>query len=298
MARLRPGTSHLLLRQIGISQCDFMAGAVQYPLESCVIREARFADNFSRNGLAMDETTNTPLEPQYGAYSQRVGQTPADDDAPTTATGGYAPITATEQPVETPVITPAEAAAVAATTVGDSDTLAAMVAPAMAQEASNGNTASGDDGQAEVKGISIIAREATVLGDIITEGHIDVIGKVRGNIAAQGDVAIHGQVRGNVGGEKIGLYNSRVKGNLIAGQGVIVNDASIIDGDVSTKNIIFDGKVRGSIEAESVVVLRSNSYCLGDVTAASIAVEPGAVINGTLRTLIEGDLEAPFDEII
>jgi len=158
--------------------------------------------------------------------------------------------------------------------------------------------AAANENEVVEKGISIITREATVLGDIITEGHIDIIGKVRGNIAAQGDVAVHGQVRGNIDGDKIGLYNSRVKGNMKAGQGVIVNDSSIIDGNVTTRNIIFDGKIRGSIDSESVVVLRSHAYCLGDVTAASIAVEPGAVINGNIRTLIEGDLEAPFEELI
>ena len=176
--------------------------------------------------------------------------------------------------------------------------LISEVVPVTAYEPSSADGSSpAGEGETTEKGISIITREATVLGDIITEGHIDIIGKVRGNIAAQGDVAIHGQVRGNVDGEKIGLYNSRVKGNLSAGQGIIVNDSSIIDGDVTTKNIIFDGKVRGNIEADSVVVLRSHSYLLGDVTAASIAVEPGAVINGTVRTVIEGDPEAPFEEI-
>ncbi|MCL2136349.1 MAG: polymer-forming cytoskeletal protein [Coriobacteriia bacterium] len=176
--------------------------------------------------------------------------------------------------------------------------LSSTLVPNSSATSTNGFNAEAGNSETGEKGISIIAREATVLGDIITEGHIDIIGKVRGNIAAQGDVAIHGQVRGNIDGEKIGLYNSRVKGNLKAGQGVIVNDTSIIDGDVTTKNIIFDGKVRGNIAADNVVVFRSHSYCLGDVTAASIAVEPGAVINGTVRTIIEGDLEAPFEEII
>jgi cytoskeletal protein CcmA (bactofilin family) len=148
------------------------------------------------------------------------------------------------------------------------------------------------------KGISVITQEATVLGDIITEGHIDIVGRVKGNIDAQGDVAIHGIVRGDVGGSKIGLYNCRVKGNLDAGLGVIVDENSIIGGDVKTKNIIFDGKVKGNIDAGNVVVLRSHSYCLGDVQAASLAVEPGAVLNGKVRTFVEGDLEAPFDEVL
>jgi cytoskeletal protein CcmA (bactofilin family) len=148
------------------------------------------------------------------------------------------------------------------------------------------------------KGISVITREATVLGDILTEGHIDIVGRVKGNIEAKGDVAIHGVVRGDVGGSKIGLYSCRVKGNLDAGLGVIVDDNSIIGGDVKTKNIIFDGKVKGNIDADNVVVLRSHSYCLGDVSAASLAVEPGAILNGKVRTFVDGDLEAPFDEVM
>jgi cytoskeletal protein CcmA (bactofilin family) len=148
------------------------------------------------------------------------------------------------------------------------------------------------------KGISVITREATVLGDILTDGHIDIVGRVKGNIEAKGDVAIHGVVRGDVGGSKIGLYSCRVKGNLDAGLGVIVDDNSIIGGDVKTKNIIFDGKVKGNIDADNVVVLRSHSYCLGDVSAASLAVEPGAILNGKVRTFVEGDLEAPFDEVM
>jgi cytoskeletal protein CcmA (bactofilin family) len=148
------------------------------------------------------------------------------------------------------------------------------------------------------KGISVITREATVLGDIITEGHIDIVGRVKGNIDAKGDVAIHGIVRGDIDGSKIGLYSCRVKGNLNAGLGVIVDDSSVIGGDVKTKNIIFDGKVKGNIDADNVVVLRSHSYCLGDVSAASLAVEPGAILNGKVRTFVDGDLEAPFDEVM
>jgi cytoskeletal protein CcmA (bactofilin family) len=148
------------------------------------------------------------------------------------------------------------------------------------------------------KGISVITREATVLGDIITEGHIDIVGRVKGNIDAKGDVAIHGIVRGDIDGSKIGLYSCRVKGNLNAGLGVIVDDSSVIGGDVKTKNIIFDGKVKGNIDADNVVVLRSHSYCLGDVSAASLAVEPGAILIGKVRTFVDGDLEAPFDEVM
>jgi hypothetical protein len=34
------------------------------------------------------------------------------------------------------------------------------------------------------------------------------------------------------------------------------------------------------------------------VSAASLAIEPGAILNGKVKTFVEGDLEAPFDEVM
>jgi len=45
------------------------------------------------------------------------------------------------------------------------------------------------------------------------------------------------------------------------------------------------------------VVLRSNSYYIGNVVAGSIAIENGAVVRGSITTLIEGDPEAPFEAV-
>jgi cytoskeletal protein CcmA (bactofilin family) len=205
-------------------------------------------------------------------------------------------------PEESPVAEPIEEAAVAAVEQITREQLAVASADQLAPEAERPEPVYGEPIEVEEepveKGISVITREATVLGDILTEGHIDIVGRVKGNIDAKGDVAIHGIVRGDVDGSKIGLYSCRVKGNLNAGLGVIVDDNSIIGGDVRTKNIIFDGKVKGNIDADNVVVLRSHSYCLGDVSAASLAVEPGAILNGKVRTFVDGDLEAPFDEVM
>ena len=142
----------------------------------------------------------------------------------------------------------------------------------------------------------MISKETTVLGDIITEGHIDIIGKVRGNVEAEGNVAVRGLVSGDVSGEKIGLYKCRVKGNLNAGTGVVIDSDSVIIGNVDTDNIVLGGKLKGDIKAIKMAVLRSDAYFIGDVETESIAVESGAVVNGSIKTLVQGDLEAPFDD--
>jgi cytoskeletal protein CcmA (bactofilin family) len=235
--------------------------------------------------------------------AERANWTPAEEPVAQATTEQPVLIPAAQTiPEETPVAEPIEETAVAAVEQITREQLAVASADQLSPEAERPETVFGEPIEVEEepieKGISVITREATVLGDILTEGHIDIVGRVKGNIDAKGDVAIHGIVRGDVDGSKIGLYSCRVKGNLNAGLGVIVDDNSIIGGDVKTKNIIFDGKVKGNIDADNVVVLRSHSYCLGDVSAASLAVEPGAILNGIVRTLVDGDLEAPFDEVM
>ena len=145
-------------------------------------------------------------------------------------------------------------------------------------------------------GVSLISKEATVLGDIVTEGHIDIVGKVRGNVDAEGNVAVRGLVSGNMSGDKIGLYKCRVKGDLNAATGVVIDSDSVIIGDIDTENVVLGGKLKGDIKAMKMAVIRSDAYFLGDVETESLAVESGAVVNGNVKTVVHGDLEAPFDD--
>ena len=153
-----------------------------------------------------------------------------------------------------------------------------------------------DSSDVSSMGVSLISKEATVLGDIITEGHIDIIGKVRGNVEAEGNVAVRGLVSGDLSGDKIGLYKCRVKGNLSAGTGVVIDADSVIIGNVDTENVVLGGKLKGDIKAMKMAVIRGDAYFLGDVETESLAVESGAIVNGNIKTVVQGDLEAPFDD--
>jgi cytoskeletal protein CcmA (bactofilin family) len=170
--------------------------------------------------------------------------------------------------------------------------------PAAAEEYVSGADTDGayDEDPKEEMSISLIAKEAFVTGDIMTQGHIDIVGKVNGDVEAKGNVAVQGVIKGNVAGEKIGLYECRIKGDLKANTGVVADSRSTVIGDIETKNIILDGKLKGDINAENVVVLRSNAYYVGDLITESLAIEAGAVINGNVRMLVDGDPDAPFEE--
>jgi cytoskeletal protein CcmA (bactofilin family) len=145
-----------------------------------------------------------------------------------------------------------------------------------------------------VKTVSVIAEDAYIDGNITTSGNIEVMGGISGDVSAKGAIDVRGAIRGNVSGEKLGLYGCTVQGDIKAGSGILVDAGSMVIGNVKTKNIYLDGKLKGNIESEDVSLLRSNAYYVGDIVTGSIAIEGGATISGNIRTLIEGDVEDPF----
>lgn len=147
------------------------------------------------------------------------------------------------------------------------------------------------------KDTSFIARGTTVHGRIATNGHVEVLGRVNGNIDAGGDVAVQGNVSGNIKGEHIGLYTCLIRGNLNATSGVVIDAESIVLGDVETQNVVINGKVKGNIDVDQLVVFQGNSYILGDIKAQALSIETGAVINGMVTTMVDHDLDGPFENL-
>jgi cytoskeletal protein CcmA (bactofilin family) len=144
------------------------------------------------------------------------------------------------------------------------------------------------------RSLSVISEDAYIDGDVTTSGNIEVQGGISGNVRAKGAVDVRGAIRGSVSGEKLGLYGCTVQGDMRATTGILIDAESMVIGDVKTKNIYLDGKLKGNIESEDVSLLRSNAYYVGDIVTGSIAIEGGATISGNIRTLIEGDVEDPF----
>ncbi len=147
------------------------------------------------------------------------------------------------------------------------------------------------------KHTSVIAEGTSIVGRILSDGHVEIMGKVDGNINAEGDVTVCGKVTGDIEGDHLKMFSCQVKGNLTAENRVIVNDESTIIGDIATDSIIFDGKLKGNISANQTAVFNSNSYLLGDITTSTLSIDAGAVINGMVKTYIDYDANSPFEDM-
>jgi len=116
-------------------------------------------------------------------------------------------------------------------------------------------------GMADKKGIhpSIISRGLTITGDLVSDGEIQVDGCVQGDIqCASLIIGLSGEVMGEVRAASLRLH----------------------------------GQLTGQVNAESVF-LASTARMIGDVYHQSLAIEPGAFLQGMCRRSDEESVVAP-----
>lgn len=86
-----------------------------------------------------------------------------------------------------------------------------------------------------------------------------------GNIDCEGDILVDGRVRGHV----------RARSLTVSGEGTV-------EGEASAEAIVVQGYVKGPVRARHVHLL-SGALVEGNVSCATIAIDSGAQLSGTVR---------------
>lgn len=74
-----------------------------------------------------------------------------------------------------------------------------------------------------------------------------------------------------------------VQGDVRAGKAVVVGKDGVVEGDIFTQDAVVAGTVRGTLRAESRLELQATSRIEGEVIAARMQLEEGAVLNGSVQ---------------
>lgn len=88
---------------------------------------------------------------------------------------------------------------------------------------------------------------------------------INGNVAATGDMRVDGELVGNID----------AKGRLVIGPN------GKVDGEIQCKNIEVAGFVKGKINVEEMLTMKSTAKIFGDVVAGKLSVEPGSLFTGS-----------------
>ena len=99
---------------------------------------------------------------------------------------------------------------------------------------------------------------------------ISIIGpgmKVVGDCDADGAIRVEGAVQGNIR----------------AGKSVVVGKEGVVNGDIFTQDAVIAGQVKGVIRADSRLEVQATSRIEGEVIAARLQLEEGAMLNGSIK---------------
>lgn len=142
---------------------------------------------------------------------------------------------------------------------------------------------------------SHISEDTEIVGNVNSGGNIEIRGKVMGDVNTKGNIIVEGGIFGDVAGQNVGLYNCKIKGDVKAVVDVMGDAGTVVLGNLNANNIVMDGKCKGVVEADNMLVIRGNAYLIGDISARSFVVDDGAVINGSIKTITNENLDALFN---
>jgi cytoskeletal protein CcmA (bactofilin family) len=100
-------------------------------------------------------------------------------------------------------------------------------------------------------GLSIVAKDMSIAGDLHAEGVIRIEG--------------------------------RVVGNVQAGDQVLLAEGGVVEGDVSAREVVIGGQVHGGVSGQERVELQASGLVQGDIATRRLLIQEGGRVNGSVR---------------
>lgn len=142
---------------------------------------------------------------------------------------------------------------------------------------------------------TIIAAGTQVIGNIISDGAVELMGLMKGDLISKSDVTLCGKLQGNAAGSNVSLHGCMMTGDLSADRDITMDGESMVVGNISAQEMSFNGKVKGDLEIRGALVVQERAILLGNASADSISIREGAAIHGKVH-ITSADLADIFPD--
>lgn len=128
--------------------------------------------------------------------------------------------------------------------------------------------------------VTVITKGTIIDGSISSDGSLEVKGTILGDIKCEGKLSIIGKVKGNSTASEIYVNTARLEGGINSGGSVKVGVGTVVIGDVVGTSGVIAGAVKGQVDINGPVIVDSTAVVKGNITAKSVQINNGAVIDG------------------
>lgn len=88
-------------------------------------------------------------------------------------------------------------------------------------------------------------------------------------------------IDGNLKAPAVARLDGQITGDVNIAEGLILGEKGVINGNVTTKDMIVYGVINGNITVESLEI-KNTGKINGEIKTGALLVETGAIYNGTL----------------
>ncbi len=88
-------------------------------------------------------------------------------------------------------------------------------------------------------------------------------------------------IEGNLKAPAYARIDGHITGNVTVDEGLILGEKGLIDGDVTTKEMVVHGIVNGNITADTIEI-KASGKVTGNIRTSGFAVDAGGVYNGSI----------------
>lgn len=139
----------------------------------------------------------------------------------------------------------------------------------------------------QISDVTYVAAGDSMEGHLKTKGNVEVSGHFKGDITASGSVCLRSDIEVNVTAEKLDVISCTLIGDVHVSGAVRIDTAGIITGNVFANEIFCAGKVNGNLSIDGNSIFQAGAQVRGDISTATLTIERGAILNGTL--MMKGD---------
>lgn|GEM_PF-156474 len=132
--------------------------------------------------------------------------------------------------------------------------------------------------------LTVISRNTMVDGNIRSFADMSIDGDIKGDVETTKNIDLNGKIIGNIACNNAMMHTSQVQGNIRMKGNVSMKRDTLLIGDLMSTYAEVNGKVKGNLDVVGQADLRGDAVVFGDISASTITVENGAIIQGYVST--------------